>query len=96
MAKVAMLLPFPEMCETARTLVGHYPYIRTMCVEHLPTHAIAARARELERQGCELIIARGVQARIVKESVKIPLVEMQVTTQELGLVILALKQELGL
>ena len=95
MAKVAMLLPFPEMCETARALVEHYPDIHAMCVEHLPTSAIADRARELEQQGCELIIARGVQARIVKESVKIPLVEMQVTTQELGLVMLALKKELG-
>lgn len=95
MAKVAMLLPFAEMCNTAQELLVKYPNIHTMCVEHVQTNEIAARARALEQEGCDLIIARGVQARIVKESVKVPLVEMQVTTQELGRVMLSLKEELG-
>ena len=90
-----MLLPFPEMCDMARELVPDYPGFHVMCVEYVHTGEVAARARELEREGCELIIARGVQARIIKETVKIPLVELQITTQELGRTLLALKQDLG-
>ena len=32
MAKVAMLLPFAEMCNTAQELLVKYPNIHTMCV----------------------------------------------------------------
>lgn len=96
MAKVAILLPYLEMCEIARPLVGGYRNLDVMCVEYSKADKIAQRARELEQEGCELIIARGLYARIIKATVKIPLVEMRVTTQELGLVLLELKEELGL
>jgi len=96
MAKVAILLPYLEMCEIARPLVGDYRNLSVMCVEYAKTEKIAQRARELERQGCELIIARGLHARIIKTVVEVPLVEMRVTTQELGRVMLELKRELGL
>ena len=58
-----------------------------------PNHRIAAtrtelvesRVRELESQGCELVVARGAQAQIVKRSnLRMPLVEIRVTTQELA------------
>ena len=96
MAKVAILLPYLEMCEIARPLVGGYSNLDVMCVEYAKADKIAQRAREVEQEGCELIIARGLYARIIKDTVKIPLVEMRVTTQELGLVMLELKRELGL
>ena len=96
MAKIALLLPFPEMCEVARPLAARYPKLGILCMEYVKTEEIADRARELEQQGCDLIIARGTQARIVKETVEVPLVEMRVTTQELGKVILQIKRDLGL
>ena len=96
MAKIALLLPFPEMCEVARPLAARYPKLGILCMEYVKTEEIADRARELEQQGCDLIIARGTQARIVKETVEVPLVEMRVTTQELGRVILQIKRDLGL
>lgn len=95
MAKVAVLVPSQEMCELARPLVSQYPNITPMCIEYSRTDQIEARARELELQSCDLIVARGVQARLVKRSVKLPLVEICVTTQELGAVMLDLKQALG-
>lgn len=96
MVKVAMLLPSPSMCEIAREQIEKRPSMYVASVEYVPTEEIAARARELEQQEYELIIARGIQARIIKQTVKVPLVEMQITTQELGKTLLALKQELGL
>lgn len=41
-------------------------------------------------------MARGVQARAIKRSVKLPLVEISVSQQELASVVLELKEELGL
>lgn len=95
MAKVAVLVPYPELCAVMRPLIGLYPYIHAVTVEYTPTDGIAARAAELEKQGCELIIARGVHARLAKHAVQIPIVEMRVTTQELGVVLLELKKDLG-
>lgn len=67
-----------------------------MTLEYIKTSQAESRARELERQGCDLIVARGVQARIIKQSVKLPVVEISVTLQELASVMLELKSELAL
>lgn len=96
MAKVAVLVPYREMCEMARPLVEEYPFIDIMCLEYIQTEKVDARVRLLEADGCELIVARGVHAGIVKHSVKVPLVEIRVTAQELGMVMLEIKQQLGL
>lgn len=97
MAKVGILVPYPEMCELARPMMAEISseHMTVICLEYTRTDAVARRARELELQGCELLIARGAQASIVKQTVKIPLVELCVTTQELGLVVLDLKKQLG-
>ena len=95
MVKIAMLLPSPSMCEIAREEIEKRPSLYVDSVEYVPTGEIAARARELEQQEYELIIARGIHASIIKRTVKMPLVEMQITTQELGKTILALKEDLG-
>lgn len=96
MARVAILVPFAEMRELAAPLLaGVSRHMTVICLEYLRTEAVASRARELELQGCELIIARGAQASIIRHAVKLPLVELCVTTQELGLVMLQFKEELG-
>lgn len=96
MAKIAILVPYQEMCALAGELVGEYGQLTPMCVEYSHTEQIESRAKELVSQGCELIIARGVQASIAKHSVKLPVVEIRVTTQELGMTVLTLKKELDL
>lgn len=95
MAKVAVLVPFRELCEIARSLMDQYSHIQTMCVEYASTDTVGERARTLEQQGCELIISRGLHAQIIRPMVKIPVVELRLTTQELGTVLLELKQEVG-
>lgn len=72
MAKVAVLVPSQELCNLAQPLVGTFPSITLMTLEYIKTSQAESRARELERQGCDLIVARGVQARIIKQSVKLP------------------------
>lgn len=96
MAKVALLLPQLNMCELVRPLLPQYPDLTSICVEYIRTSQAEARARELEAQGCDLIIARGVHASLIKRAVKLPVVEICVTTQELGLLMIELRQDLKL
>lgn len=95
MAKVAVLVPFRELCEIARSLMNQYSNIQTMCVEYATTDTIGERARTLEQQGCELIISRGLYAQIIRPLLKIPVVELRITVQELGTVLMDLKRTLG-
>ena len=96
MAKVAVLVPNQEMSTIAKSLTGEFPSISLMAIESIQTDQAVRRAGELEQQGCDLIVARGVQARAIKRSVKLPLVEISVSQQELASVVLELKEELGL
>lgn len=95
MAKVAVLVPFRELCEIARPLMDQYPHIQTMAVEYAGTDTVAERALALQEQGCELIISRGLHARIIRPLLRIPLVELRITAQELGSVLMDLKLSLG-
>lgn len=96
MAKVAVLVPNQELCSIAQPLIDEFPSLSLMTIEYIKTEQVSLRARELERHGCDLIVARGVHAHIIKRDVKLPLVEIHVTQQELASVMLDLKEELGL
>lgn len=50
---------------------------------------------EIEKES-DLIIARGVQAQLIKCNTALPVVEIQITIQELGMVMVELRRELGL
>ena len=95
MAKVAILLPQAELCALAASLVPEYSNITLTCLDYVETQFAVSRALEVEKD-CDLIIARGVQAQLIKCNTSVPIVEIQITTQELGLVMLELKRELGL
>ena len=92
MAKAAILMPYPELRELAETMVQSLTNLTPLCVEYTRTEGIVSRARELEAQGCELIVARGLHARLIRESVTIPVVEVRASTQELAALMMELKQ----
>ena len=94
MAKTAILMPYPALQEMAESLISRYPRLSPMCVEYVQTPQIHARAKSLEEKGCEIIIARGLQARIAREAVIIPVIEMRASTQELETMAMELKRTL--
>jgi len=95
-AKVAFLVPYQGMCDLVRSVLEEeVRHVTPICVEYVPTAQIRVRVRELEKQGCDLIVARGVHASIARQTVKIPVTEIRLSTQELGTSILELKAELG-
>ena len=95
MAKAAILMPYPDLKEVAEAVIGQYPRITPVAVEYVQTSGIAARARMLEEKGCELIIARGLQARLARAAVLIPIIEMRASSQELAGLVMELKQKMS-
>lgn len=94
MAKAAVLMPYPELQEVAEAIIDQYPRLTAIAIEYVQTSGIAARAKMLEEKGCELIIARGLQARLVRAAVLIPVVEMRTSTQEAAVQVIELKKKM--
>lgn len=95
MNKVALLLPNQELCDAAAALISQYD-LQVVCIEAVDDEDAAARAIALEEQGVEILICRGVQALRIRQEVHIAVVEIKVTTQELGILLVQLKKQLGL
>lgn len=95
MAGAAVLVPYPEMCELAEEMFMAYPRVTRFCVEYVQNEQVEERAKELEKQGCDMIMARGLHAMKIKRAVKLPVVEIRVTAQELGELVLDIRDELG-
>ena len=91
MAKAAILMPYPDLKDIFDTLIGNYPRLTPMTVEYVETDKVADKALSLAREGCDLIIARGLQARLIRAAVEIPVIEMRASTQELETLVLDLK-----
>ena len=95
MAKVAILVPREEMCALVTPLLPEYPNISLVCLDYVETRLAVSRALEVEKD-CDLIIARGVQSQLIKCNTSRPVVEIKITTQELGMVMLELRRDLGM
>ena len=67
MAKAAVLLPRHGMQQMAADLIAQYPNLSPFCIEYTHTDAACQRAIRLQNDGCELILARGLQAALVDE-----------------------------
>ena len=67
MAKAAVLLPRHGMQQMAADLIAQYPNLSPFCIEYTHTDAACQRAIRLQNDGCELILARGLQAAPVDE-----------------------------
>lgn len=96
MARLAVLVPRQNMLAMAEELFDEYPQIQRHCVEWMQSDQVAARAQQLAAEGCDVIMARGLQARLIKRAVELPVVEIRVMAQELGLLVQEIRDELQL
>jgi len=94
MAKLAVLVPHQDMLDLAERVFDNYPKIQRVSVEHVRTEDAADRARELEAEGCDIIMARGLQATLMKRAVRLPIIEIRSSAVELGRLMLDIKEEL--
>ena len=86
MAKIKILVPKQEMAEYAERIIEEEK-IESCDVEVIQTADSVQAARRAIEQGAEVIVARGLQAAMIKEYTKVPLIEIALTGQELGLLI---------
>lgn len=95
MAKIMALVPNAKMIEYVHTIVTEED-IKDCDVEVIQTAEAVQVARKAIEQGASVIIARGLQAAMIKEYTKVPVVEMKLTAQELGIMIQQAKKISGL
>ncbi len=86
MAKIAVLLPKESMLEqTRRVIEEEKPDVTVLKV--IRTTDSVREARNAVKNGAEIVVARGAQASSIKTYTDIPLAEIRMTGQEMGLLV---------
>lgn len=96
MANVAILVPQTSMQELCSELIREYTHLTPICIDAIRTGEVAAKAKALVNTDCDLIIARGLQATLLLRHTKLPVVPISITAQELGIMVLHMKEELAI
>lgn len=91
MTKIAVLLPKETMARDARTLLLDMTFDVVAC-KAITTANTVNEARYAISLGAEIFIARGYQAKIMKRFTEIPVVEIMLSMQEIGLLIMKAKK----
>lgn len=86
MAKIMVLVPNQEMADYTTEIVKN-EQIESCEVEVTLTQGAVAAARTAIENGAGVIVARGLQADLIREYTKVPLVEISLTGQEIGLLV---------
>ncbi len=86
MAKIGVLYPDGAMVEDALRLAPDYQ-MDVVYSNTIVTSESINECREAIDAGAQLVVARGKQARLMKDGLNIPIVETTLTTQEIGLLI---------
>ena len=91
MGKIALLVPREEMIHQAHNILQEKKFhIQEMRV--IETDSAVIEARRSIADGANIIIARGLQASLIKQYTDIPVVEIVLTAQEMALLIMKGKQ----
>lgn len=91
MAGIALLMPSPDLYEQARKFYDKTDYHITT-IEETTFQNVVSKAREAIDAGSNIIISRGRQAYEIRQYTNVPVVEMVITAQEMGLLIVKAKQ----
>lgn len=92
MSKIAILLPKEYMLEQARKVIQE-DEIDIDILKVIKTSDSVYEARKAVEQGAGVILARGVQASFIRQYTNIPVAEMILTGQEIGLMIASAKKQ---
>ena len=91
MAGIALLLPDALLCRQAEEIIKkkkhHVVYIKETTID-----TVVLEARNAIAKGANIVISRGSQASAVKQHTNVPVVEIELTAQELGMSIVKAKK----
>lgn len=86
MLKIGMLLPEVHMVEMAQRIIKE-DNLEDVYLKAIHTVDAVNEARMAIEAGVHILVARGYQAKVIKQYTNIPLVEMRFHAQEIGLLI---------
>lgn len=88
MAKLAVILPHGNLTDSIRSLLRIMHMDQALIIHYDGDHtAIPTLVDQARRQGADIIMTRGLIAARVRQCSDLPVVEMRITAQELGLLI---------
>lgn len=91
MGKIALLVSREEMLYQAHNIMQEKKY-EISEIRVVQTGDTVVEAREAIANGASIIIARGLQASLIKQYTDIPVVEIVLTAQEMALLVVKAKQ----
>lgn len=94
MGKIVLLVPREEMLHQAHNILQEKVYTINEMKVVTPENTII-EARNAIGKGADILIARGLQASLIKQYIDIPVVEIAATAQEMGLLVTKGKQIVG-
>lgn len=86
MARFAFILPREDMVKIAQHAADNMG-MEVVLNKHVSNDMVLNAARECEEVKADIIVARGSQASILKEATSIPVVEIQLTGQEMAVLL---------
>lgn len=89
--RIALLLPRDDMADLAHNVLQEKQY-DVSGVYVVKTEEAVSEARTAAAAGASLIIARGLQASLIQYHTSIPVVELVVTAQEMGLLMVRARE----
>lgn len=92
MSKIAILLPKEYMLAQARNVIRE-DELDIDILKVIKTSDSVYEARQAVEQGAEVVLARGVQAAFIRQYTNIPVAELTLTGQEIGLMIASAKKK---
>ena len=94
MANIALFVPNESMYEDALRAVNAEE-VSLHLLKVVQTKKVLEEARLVVEDGADIIVARGMQAQLIKLHTNVPLVEIRYTGQELGKMVLQAKNHSG-
>lgn len=91
MGKIAMFLPKEEMLYQAHNLIQDYN-LDVSEIKQTDTKGVLTEAKRAVEEGVTIIITRGLQALLLKKYTAVPVVEITMTAQEMGLLVVKAKK----
>lgn len=86
MAKLGVLFPFQEMIDIANNIIGE-ENIDVVYMNSVTTANAVNEARKAVELGADIVVSRGYIASLIKKNTNIPLIEVRIHAQEIGLLI---------
>ncbi len=91
MAKIKMLVPRSYMVDQAEKVIRDNGFT-VDSIKVIETVDTVVEARKCIEEGANIIVARGVQAELIKSYTNIPVAEISMTAQEIGLLVVECKK----